>query len=120
MALGPAVLLLFEAGDFRRELGGGEEFGEENELPAAELGAVGEIDIFGESVVLPAAGIFDGLFAPSARGAVEVDETSGAVAGGMFDHEVAVEEDGLATGEHGLGTVEVRPAASGRSRCWGR
>ncbi len=60
--------------------------------------------------MLPAAGVFDGFFAPDAGGAVEVDEASGAVAGGVFDHEVAIEEDGLAAGEEGLLAVDVVPA----------
>ena len=83
---------------------------EVDELPAGELGAVGEIDIFGEGIVLPAACGIDGLFSPEAGGAVEVDPTGGAVSRGVFDDEVSVEEDGLAAGEEGIAAVEVFPA----------
>ena len=73
-AFGPAGLLRFEAvhvhGKFRSTL----NFREVQELPALELRAVGEIGVFGEGVVLPAAGGVDGRAAPDARGAIEIEE----------------------------------------------
>ena len=49
--------------------------------------------------MLPAAGVGDGLAAPHAGGAVEVEELAGAGAGTMLEDEVAIEEDGLDLGE---------------------
>ena len=109
-AFGPAVLLGFEAVDFGGQLGGASGALQEDELPAGELGAVAEVHVFGEGVMLPTAGGFDGLFSPDAGGAVEVHPPAGAIAGGLFDDEVAVEEDRLGAGEHGSTAVEVIPA----------
>ena len=109
-ALGPAVGLLLEADHLGRQLGGGGVLRQVDELPALDLGAVAEVQIFGERVVLPAAGVVDGGAAPDAGGAVEVHEPAGAVAGRVLDDEVAVEEDGLALGEQAGVAVEVVPA----------
>ena len=60
--------------------------------------------------MLPAAGFFNGRSAPEAGGAVEVDPGPAAVAGGVLDDKVAVEEDRLAAGQQAFGAVEVAPA----------
>ncbi len=48
--------------------------------------------------------------APDTGGAVEVHEPAAAVAGGVLDDEVAVEENRLALGEQGRVAIEVVPA----------
>ena len=58
-ALGPAVGLLLEGDHLRRQLGRGAELREVDELPALELAAVAEVEVFGERVVLPAAAVVD-------------------------------------------------------------
>ena len=68
---------------------------QEHEPPAAQLRAVAEIEILGQRVVLPAAGVGDGRAPPDARRAVEVEEEPGAVAAAVLEHEVAVEQDRL-------------------------
>src|SRR5690348_3943619 len=73
-ALGPARLLGFEGVHLDGQLGGAINFGKINEFPAAKLSAIGEIGVFGERVVLPAAGIFDGGAAPDAAGAIEIEK----------------------------------------------
>ncbi len=108
-AFGPAVLLAFEGVDFWGKFGGAGEPGKEKEFPASKLCSVGEVDVFGECVVLPAATVCDGLFTPDASCAVEVDPCTGAVAGGMFDDEMAIEEDSLAFGEERVIAVDVSP-----------
>ena len=109
-AFGPAGLLDLEAvhvgGQFARAL----DFGQVDELPAFQLGAVGQVGVFGERVVLPAAGVFDHLFAEKAGRAVEVEEEAAAGAGNVFEHEVAVEQHGLHFGELVDGLVEIGPA----------
>ena len=109
-ALGPARLLGFEGGHFDGQLGGALDVGQVFELPAGKLRAVAEVGVFGEGVVLPAAAIGDGLDAPHAGSAVEVEEVAGAVARAMLEDEVAVEQDGLDLGKHAVVAVEVGPA----------
>ena len=72
--------------------------------------AVGEVGVFGERVVLPAAGLVDGLAPPHAGGAVEVEEDAAAGAPGMLEHKMAVEQDGFDLGEQRIVAVNVRPA----------
>ena len=55
--LRPAELLRLEGVHLDRHLGRRDQVGEEDELPAAKLRAVAEIQILGQRVVLPAAGI---------------------------------------------------------------
>ncbi len=109
-ALGPAGLLGFEGGHLDGELGGALDVLEVFELPAFELRAIAEVGVFGEGVVLPAAGFVDGLATPHAGGAVEVEEDAGAGAAAVLEDEVAVEEDGFDLGEEAVVAIEVRPA----------
>ena len=75
-----------------------------------ELRAVGQISVFGERIVLPASGVFDGLPAPDASGAVEIEECAAAGARAMLDDKVAVEEDGLHLSEQRIVAIEIGPA----------
>ena len=104
------MLLGFEAVHLGGQLGGRDEVGQVNEFPALELGAVAEVEVLGEGVVLPAAAALDAGAPPEAGRAVEIEEAPGAAAGGLLEHEVAVEEHGLDAGEERVGAVEVAPA----------
>jgi len=108
--LGPAVLLGLEGVHLHRQFAGNLHLGQEEEALALQLGPVAQIQVLGEGVVLPAAGLADGRFTPDAGGAVEVEEAARAVAGGVLDDEVGFEEDGLDAGQKRVGPVEVAPA----------
>ena len=73
-ALGPARLLRLEGVHFHGQLGGAFDLRQVEKFPAAQLRAVGKIGVFGERVVLPAAGFVDGRAAPDARRAVEIEK----------------------------------------------
>ena len=73
-AFGPTVLLALEGAHLDRDFGGGDRVVDVDELPALDLGAIGEVEVFGEGVVLPPASIFDGAGAPDPGGPVEVEE----------------------------------------------
>ena len=92
-ALGPARLLRFEGVHFHRQFRRAFDFGQVEELPAAKLRAIGKVGVFGERVVLPAARVFDGVAAPDAGRAVEIEKQAAAEARGVLDREVAVEQD---------------------------
>ena len=109
-ALGPAGLLGLEGGHLDGELGGALDVLEVFELPALELRAIAEVGVFGEGVVLPAAGFVDGLATPHAGGAVEVEEDAGAGAATVLEDEVAVEEDGFDLRQEAVVAIEVGPA----------
>ncbi len=75
-ALGPAVLLRLHGGHRHGQFGWGNQSFEIDKPPAALLGAVAEVEVFGERVRRPSARVGDGTFAPHARRAVEIDEVS--------------------------------------------
>jgi hypothetical protein len=98
-SLGPAMLLRFERVHFHRHFGRRDQVGQEQKLPAAQLRAIAQVEIFGEGVVLPAARFVDARPAPQTGGAVEIKETTAAAAGGLLEEKVAVEEHRLDAGE---------------------
>src|SRR6185503_14189311 len=87
-----------------------DEIGEEVEAPATQLGAVAQVEVFRQRVVLPAARIDDGGPAPDARRSVEVEEVPGAVPAAVLEDEVAIEQDRLYPREQRVLLVDVAPA----------
>ena len=109
-ALRPAVLLRLEGVHLDRHFGRRHDVGQEDELPAAQLRAIAQVEVFGQRVVLPAAGVADRLAAPHAGRAVEIEEAAGAVAAAVLEHEVAVEQNRLDLREQRVILVDVPPA----------
>ena len=109
-SLGPAALLRLEGVHGDREFGRGGDLGHENELPVEELGPVGEVEVLGEGVSLPASSVLDRRPPPDARRSVEVEEAPRHVASAVLGHEVAVQQDGLHVGEERVVAVQVVPA----------
>src|SRR5262249_26196515 len=107
---GPPVLLAFEGVHVHRHFRGGDDLGQEDELPSLQLGPIGQVEIFGQRVMLPTARLIDGAAAPDSRRAVEVEEAAGAVAGGVLDDEVPIEKNRLRLGQDRELPVEMAPA----------
>jgi len=80
-------LLGFEGGHLDGDFGGALNVLEVFEFPAEDLGAIAEVGVLGEGVVLPAAGLVDDAAAPDAGGAVEVEEEAGAGARAVLEDE---------------------------------
>src|SRR5215217_7001166 len=89
------MLLRFEGVHLDRHFRRRNQIRHEDESPAAQLGAITEIEILGQGVVLPAAGIGNRGPSPHSGGAVEIEESAGAVTPAMLEHEMAVEENRL-------------------------
>src|SRR4029079_18141333 len=106
----PGLLLPFEGVKLDRDLRRWDHAWHEHESPAAQLRAIAEVEIFGERVVLPAAGVVDRRPPPHAGGAVEVEEPAAAVAAAVLEDEMAVEQDRLDLGEQRVVLVDVPPA----------
>jgi len=104
------VGLLLEADHLRGQFRGSAELREVDELPALDLCAVAEVEVLGEGILLPPAGIVDGGAAPHASRPVKVHEPPAAVSRGVFDDKVPVEEDRLTAGQDGGVAVQVVPA----------
>src|SRR4029077_7925533 len=109
-ALGPACLLRFEAVHVHGKFAGAFDVGEIEKLPALELRTVGEIGVFGEGVMLPAAGGIDCGATPDACRPIEIEKRAAAGAGAMFDAKVAIEQNRFYLCEQGIVAIEVGPA----------
>ena len=109
-SLGPARLLRLECRHLHRQLGRTFDILQVNKLPSFELRAIGKVGVFGERVVLPAAGFVNGASPPHAGGAVEVKENAAARPSRVFQHEMAVEQNGFDLGQQRVVAVDVRPA----------
>ena len=108
--LRPAVLLGLEGVHLDRQFGRNDDVRQEVELPPAELGAVAEIEILGQRVVLPAAAVLNRRPPPDARGAIEVEEVAGPIPSAVLEHEVRVEQDRLNLREQRVVGVDMAPA----------
>ena len=60
-------------------------------------------------IVLPSAGFVYGGATPHAGRAVEVEKTSAAGAAGVFEHEVAIEQNRFDFGQKRIIAIDVRP-----------
>src|SRR5207247_7947477 len=93
--LRPAALLRLESVHLHRHFSRLDEIGHEHETPSAKLRAIAEIEVLGERVVLPPAGIADRFAAPHAGGAVEIEKPAGPISYAMLEHEVNIEQNRL-------------------------
>src|SRR6185312_7972474 len=107
---GPARLLGLERGHLNGKFCRTLDILEILEFPAFKLRAVGEISVFGECVVLPAASIFNGLASPHSGCAVEIEEDMTARASTMLKNEMSVEQNRLVIGQERVIAIQVCPA----------
>ncbi len=80
------------------------------EVPAAHLCTIAQVEVFGDRVALPSAGVFDALPAPQPCRAVEVEKIPFAAADVLLDGEMCVESHRLQTREERIVLIEVSPA----------
>src|ERR1700682_1056403 len=109
-ALGPTALLRFEGIDLHRNFRGCFFIQQVDKFPAHQLRAKTQVRVFSQSIVLPAAAHIDRVAPPDTSSTVEVEETTGAIACGLLDYEVAVEHDRLQASQKIVFTVDMRPA----------
>ena len=109
-SLSPARLLSFEGGHLNRQFCRAFDVLQIDKPPALELGAIGKIGVFGERVVLPAAGFIDRRPPPNSGSSVEIKEDSTARAARVFQHEVTVKQDGFDLREERIVAIDMRPA----------
>ncbi len=114
-SLGPAPLLHLQGARTGRDLGGDTDVVEEDEAPPRHLGPVAQVEILGQGVGFPPAGLVQTRPTPDPGGAVEVEEAVGGVAAALLEEEVAVEEERLGPGEPALLLVQVVPAGLNHS-----
>ncbi len=110
-ALGPAKLLSFVGRKLNRNLGRGDHVVVIEGAPAGQLGAIAQIQIFAERILLPATGgwIFDAGPSPDPGGAVEAQEKAGSLAAVLLDGKVAIQGQGLALRKQGEVAIQMPP-----------
>ena len=101
-SLAPSLLLTAEIRQKYRQFGRYHDVVYVNEAPAGQLGPVADIQILGDRIRLPSAGLFNGCLAPDTGGAVEIEKQGTAPADLMFHAEVRRQEHGLDTGQPGV------------------
>ena len=99
----------------RGELTGTDDVRHVRDTPPRELRAVAQVEIFGDRVVLPAAGIRDALRAQHGASAVEAEEEASVVAAGLLDGELRVESHHRRACERRVLLVEIAPARLGNA-----
>src|SRR5437588_9225655 len=104
------MLLGLEAIHIDRQLCRGNNVGQENKLPAGQLRAITQIQVLGQRVMLPAAGLFNARFSPEPGRSVKVEKATTARARGLFENEMAVEKHCLHSGEQGIAAIQMAPA----------
>ncbi len=104
------MLLGLEPVHIDRQLRGSHDIGKENEFPTVQLGAVAQIQVFCERVVLPTASILDARFSPKPGGAVEVEKTAAPAAGSLLQQQVTIQKHCLDTGQKRVAAIEMSPA----------
>jgi len=109
-SLGPAPLLHLQGAGPGGDLRGDADVVEKDEAPPRHLGPVAQVEVLGEGVGLPPAGLFQARPTPDPGGAVEVEEAVRRVATPLLEEKVAVEEEGLGACEPALPFVQVVPA----------
>src|SRR5256885_10826285 len=74
-SLCPAMLLRFKPVHVHWELSGRYNISQINKFPAHQLGAIAQVEILSESVMLPATSFLDAGASPQTGGSVEIYET---------------------------------------------
>ena len=80
--------------------------GQEHRAPALDPAAIGEVEILGDGIALPAAAGLDRRALPDAAGAVERQRMAGPAARRLLDAEMGVERHHLHLGERVLVRIE--------------
>ena len=105
------MLLALERRDLDRQLGGHGEVAQVDAAVAREVGAVREIGVLADGIVLPAACGLDRVASPDPRRPVEVEHVATARAHRLLEDEVPVHEHAHALRERAERPVQVVPAA---------
>lgn len=82
----------------------------EDEPPARHLRPIAYVQVFGQRVALPTAGLGQRAPPPKPRSAVEVEEPPAPVSPDLLDEEVSVQERRLGSGQPRVAGVQMVPA----------
>ena len=105
----PSSLLALERIHLNRKLGGTNDVRQVKELPSGHLGAIAEIGVFSQRIVLPSSSAFNCGAPPNACRAVEIEEPPGEMPSAVFDDEVAIENYRLHLRQQRIFAIDVAP-----------
>ena len=115
---GPSSLLRFERGHLYRQFRGTLHILQVNKFPAFELGPIGEIGVFGQRVVLPAARFLDRGRRHTPAVPLKLKKTLLAGAAGVFEHEMPVQQNGFNLGKERVVAIDVGPPGLHHPDLW--
>ena len=108
-AFSPARLLGLERRHLNGKLSGTLDVLQVNKFPTFKLRAIGEVGVLRQGIVLPASGFLDGPAPPDAGRSVEIKKNIAPRAPGMFQNEMAVEQNRLNFREEGIMAIDMAP-----------
>jgi hypothetical protein len=82
------------------------------------LRPIAEIEVFGQGIPLPAAGILNAGATPQASSPIEVEEKAVLGANGLLDDEMAINAHGFRPGQRVVLLVGVSPARLQAAQVW--
>src|SRR5437660_9029906 len=81
-----------------------------NEFPARQLGAIAEIEILAQCIILPASALFDTGTPPETGRSIEIEKPAAAAARGLLQQKVSVQKDRLHTREQRISAIQMSPS----------
>src|ERR1051325_8271592 len=104
------MLLRLEAVHVYRQLRRRHYVRKVNKFPASELGAIAQIEILAERIILPAAALLDTGAPPEAGRAVEVEESAATAPRGLLEQKMSIQKNRLHAGEQRIAAIQMSPA----------
>jgi len=109
-SLCPAMLLRFKPVHIHWKFSGGYNVRKKDKFPTDKLGAIAEIKIFAERVVLPAASLLDTGTPPETGRSIEIEKPAASAARGLLEQEMAIQKDRLHAGEQRITAIQMAPS----------
>src|SRR6059036_1051357 len=104
------MLLRLEAIHVHRQLGRSHNVRKIDKFPARQLGAIAEIEILAQRIILPASALFDTGTPPETSRSIEIEKPAAAAARGLLKQKVSVQKDRLHAREQRIPAIQMSPA----------
>src|SRR5439155_21959540 len=115
-ALCPAMLLRLEAVHVYWQLCWSDDIGKINKFPACKLGAIAEIEVLAQGIVLPASTLFDTRTPPEASSSTKIEKSAAAAAGGLLKSEMSIQTDRVHARQQRITAIQMPPG--GLDHCY--
>src|SRR4029453_11414537 len=112
------MLLRLEAVHVYRQLRWRHYVRKVNKFPASELGAIAQIEIFAERIILPAPALLDTGAPPEAGRSIEIEKPAAAATRGLLEQKMSIQKNRLHAGKQRIAAIQMSPAGLDHSHFW--